>query len=469
MTRSSVSGVTAGGRTRRAALRAGVGGLAYATGGAAALASCSPPGAPAQQARPQRREQITIDFNTWYDVVTAPIVPLFAKFEQEHNVKINYDINSSNRDMAKYTAWYVSGTAPDVVNGENFSWSQFYNGGNILEITDYLKRDKLDITKQYVLMGSEIWCGKNYAMPFDADPRAVYYNKTLLQQAGVPDPWDDLKGQWTFDDMLATMLKVTRVTGNSGTDIYGVHCGYTGMSESNGMFVWTFGGTWADFDKMRYTLDSRESLEAHNLVYDWFTNKKVVMPNSVVSELGGGEKPFTLGRAAFRIRAAASHGLISREIAGNFEYDIAPFPGRRKGQPGVTIVSGNPHTVSKTTKYPDESYEFIKFLAGPEVQGFWAQEKIQLPTLRKAQEEFVKDAKRHTQVFADAYKVPYGIHFRHNNLSRHYSEYGTEMGEVFGGQKNMSDTLKAFTQRVNNEVEYGSCLPYKGMVVPIKP
>ena len=39
--------------------------------------------------------------------------------------------------MAKYTAWYVSGTAPDVVNGENFSWSQFYNSDVILEITDY--------------------------------------------------------------------------------------------------------------------------------------------------------------------------------------------------------------------------------------------------------------------------------------------------------------------------------------------
>ncbi|MGH2353877.1 MAG: hypothetical protein ACRDI2_12585, partial [Chloroflexota bacterium] len=64
---------------------------------------------------------------------------------------------------------------------------------------------------------------------------------------------------------------------------------------------------------------------------------------------------------------------------------------------------------------------------------------------------------------------PYGIHFRHNNLSRHYGEYGTELGQVFAGQKNMSDALKAFTARVNQEVEYGSCLPYKGMTVPIKP
>jgi ABC-type glycerol-3-phosphate transport system substrate-binding protein len=219
---------------------------------------------------------------------------------------------------------------------------------------------------------------------------------------------------------------------------------------------------------MKYTLDSRESVDAHTLVYDWF-NRKLVMPNAVATELGGDEKPFGQGRAVFRVRAAASHNAIRKEIGGAFDYDIAPFPGRQRGQPGVTIVSGNPHTISKTTKYPEQSYQFIKFLAGDDVQGFWAKEKIQLPTLKRWQAEYVKDPNLHTHVFADAYKVPYGIHFRHHNLVRHYNEYGSEIGQVFAGQKAMTDLLRSFTARVNNEVEYGSCAPYRGMQVPIKP
>jgi multiple sugar transport system substrate-binding protein len=450
-------------RTRRSHLAAAAGLLA-----ASALAACAPGGGGVPGAAPARGAPAEISFNTWYLSVTEPLVPLFQKFEDEHHAKVQYDLNASNRDMAKYTAWYVAGTAPDVVNGENFSWSQFYNSGVILELGEYLKRDKVDLRRDYVLMGSEIWCGKTYAMPFDADPRAVYYNKALLQQAGAKDPWDDLKGQWTVDDMLEIMTKTARVQGVPGTDVYGVHAGYTGMSESNGMFVWSFGGSWADFDRMRYTLDSRESLEAHGLVYDWF-NKRLVLPNAVATEVGGGEKPFGQGRTVFRIRAAASHSTIRKEIGGAFTYDIAPFPGRRRGQPGVTIVSGNPHTVSKTTKHPEASYAFARWLGGDDVQGLWAREKIQLPTLKKWQAEFVKDPALHTHVFADAYKVPYGIHFRHNHLSRHYSEYGAEMNKVFGGQATMADTLKTFTARVNGEVEYGACLPYKGLQVPIKP
>ena len=79
---------------------------------------------------------VTIDFNTWYPQTTEPLVPLFEKLEQEQKIRVRMDLNAANRSMEKYTAWYVSGTAPDVVNGDNFSWSTFYNSGVILEISD---------------------------------------------------------------------------------------------------------------------------------------------------------------------------------------------------------------------------------------------------------------------------------------------------------------------------------------------
>lgn len=437
----------------------------------AACGATNTGGTTAAPAGPRKGPPVEVSFNTWYTSVMNPIVEsgLIKKFEEENNIKVNLDLASANRDMAKYTAWYVAGTAPDVVNGENFAWSQFYNTNVILELGDYLKRDKIDLRRDYVLMGSEIWCGKTYAIPFDADPRAVYYNKTLLKQAGAKDPWDDLKGQWTFADMEEMMQKTARVQGSPGTDVYGVRTDAWSMSEGNGMFVWSFGGRWADFENMKYTLDSPQSIEAHNFVNQWY-NRKFIMPPAVNTELGGAEKAFGTGRAVFRVRAAASHNPIRREINNGFQYDIAPFPGRNKGQPGVTIVSGNPHTVSKSTKLPEESYRLARWLGGDDVQSFWAKEKVVLPTLKKHQAEFTNDKTVHTHVFADAYKVPYGIHFRHNATSRHYSEYSAELrNEVLSGNKTMGDSLRQLTQRMNNEIEPGPCMPYKGMQVPIRP
>jgi len=436
-----------------------------------ALAACGQPAAQNPGASPARAV-VEITYDTWYQVVTDPIVPLFEKFEQEKRIKVRMDLSTGNRKMDRYTAWYVADTAPDVVNGDNFSWSKFYNSGVILDLGEYVKRDKINLQRDYALMGSEVWCGKTYAMPFDADPRAVFYNKSMLKKAGAPDPWDDLKGQWTLDDMLKI---ATMTTQDAGGDIsrgqWGVLMDYRGMSEAMGMFVWTFGGTWADFQKMQYTLDSRESLEAHQYVEDWVKVKKVVFPHQLGSDLSkiGKGSAFSLGKTAMWVRAAASQSAIVKDSGGSFEWDVAPFPGRKKGQPGVTIVSGNPHTVSKSTKHAEASYEFAKWLAGDDVQGLWAKEKVVLPTLKRYQAEFTKDPKRHLNVYADAYKVPYGIHFRHDNLVKHYGDYSKAMTEVYEPSRGVSDALKEVNQRLNQEVQSGPCAPYKGMQVPIKP
>ena len=64
----------------------------------------------------------------------------------------------------------------------------------------------------------------------------------------------------------------------------------------------------------------------------------------------------------------------------------------------------------------------------------------------------------------------YSLYVDDGRLHSAYNEYGALMrDEVFAGQKTMSDALREFTARVNNEVAYGSCAPYKGTAVPIKP
>ena len=138
-------------------------------------------GGTAQQAGARRGAPVEINFNTWYLGVTEPIVPLFKKFEDEHNIKVTMDLNAANRDMAKYTAWYVSGTAPDVVNGENFSWSQFYNSGVILEITDLLDGR---IARSY---GQVTSFGKLFDPFSDAFSRFTLF--LGLYEIGVADLW----------------------------------------------------------------------------------------------------------------------------------------------------------------------------------------------------------------------------------------------------------------------------------------
>lgn len=426
---------------------------------------------PSQSAsNPAGAEPVTLTFGTWFTEGTDPIQPLFPKFEQAHNAKIKVELIPRDQIMTKYTALFVSGTAQDVQNGDNFSWSKFYDANYILDLAPYLKADNVDLTKDYSLIGSEIWCGKTYGMPFQLGTRAVYYNKTMLKSVGAPDPWDDLKGQWTFDDVAKIAQQATKST-NGKAEQWGIDMAYDGMAEVMGMFIWTFGGTWADFENMKYTLTSKESIAAHQYVYDWVVNKKIVITNEDSSSLVqiGVKNTFTGGKTAMWVRASASTPTVVQGVADRFEWDIAPWPSDTRGKPGVSLVSGNPHTVYAKSKSPDLAYQFVKFLAGDDVQKFFADGKAQIPTLRSYQDEYSKDPKRHTSVFTDILKQPYGIHFRHYNTVQVYADYTDAMEQVYLQKQDVTKVLTDFNAKANNEVKYGACTPYRGWTVPVKP
>ena len=90
-----------------------LGSVSAALGGAA-LAACGAGATGGPANTPRQGPPVEVTFNTWYNGVMDPIVGsgLIKKFEDENNIKVQLDLNSTNRDMSKYTAWYVAGTAP---------------------------------------------------------------------------------------------------------------------------------------------------------------------------------------------------------------------------------------------------------------------------------------------------------------------------------------------------------------------
>src|SRR5688572_5206803 len=94
--------------TRRRFLRSA--GATAASGVGVLAAACGQPTAtPAGDGSAAKRggPPAQINFNTWYEVVTQPLVPLIEEWGKENDVEVTLDVSSSNRDMAKYTAWYV--------------------------------------------------------------------------------------------------------------------------------------------------------------------------------------------------------------------------------------------------------------------------------------------------------------------------------------------------------------------------
>ena len=58
------------------------------------------------------------------------------------------------------------------------------------------------------------WDSKLWALPNYSGPNIFYYNKNLLQQAGLPDPWEQYqKGEWTIQRYDDAVQRLTRGQG----------------------------------------------------------------------------------------------------------------------------------------------------------------------------------------------------------------------------------------------------------------
>src|SRR6266540_996852 len=138
------------------------------------------------------------------------IVDAFNKQSQTTCVKM-VAVPGSETDIAKLTTAVRGGTGPDVYMLDRFTVAERAAAGVLEDLSQY---GAADLASQYVDFAWQeaLFKGKPYALPFDTDTRALYYNKTVLQQAGVTDlsALDPAKGPPTIATIKAMADKVNK-------------------------------------------------------------------------------------------------------------------------------------------------------------------------------------------------------------------------------------------------------------------
>jgi multiple sugar transport system substrate-binding protein len=370
----------------------------------------------------------------------------------------------------KLQALFAADAAPDVLQGRANVDPLFQDGGMFLDLTARVQRDRLRLDPAtYALSGTERWCGKVFSVPHWADPNAVFYNKTLLRQAGARDPWDDLKGEWSLTNLAELAKAVTRdLDGDGRPDTWGLQWNYNHPSHV-AMLAWTLGGDVADFEGQRYTLDGPVSVEAHRQLQQWLSRDRILLPLAEADAIRrtSGLEPFQAGRVAFQVRAVSDVARNARAIGNAFDWDVIHLPKGADGRPGVALAAGHGQVAAARTPHPDRAWGVLKYLIEPEAQEAFG--AINLPALRSAFGTHLKGPPAHTQVFADVYARGYGIHFRHHNTGQGWDLYAEEGRKVIEGEASLGQGLTELNRRLNDLVRFGACRPYAGLKHPIRP
>ena len=264
-------------------------------------------------------QPVEILFNTWWTPLQDAFTVLIKEF-QDQNPGVTVKTQFITTDYAQaMAAALTAGTFGDAATSDNGVQSKWQSGGYHYDLTAYVDQDKLNLQKDYSLGGLEIWCGKVMNLPMDADDRAIYYNKTMLKEAGAPDPWDDLKGNWTWDDLVKIGKACTKKDASGKIVQYGFQTTYTDTEDNEG-FIWSLGGNYADWTTGKYNYLDPAVIKAWEMMYDWATKDQFLITQDAISSLTGatGVNPFRAGIVAMYLRASYDSTINEKEIGNKF-------------------------------------------------------------------------------------------------------------------------------------------------------
>ncbi|MET8989504.1 extracellular solute-binding protein [Nonomuraea wenchangensis] len=201
------------------------------------------------------------------------------------------------------------GNAPDVILLDNPAVSTLADAGMLTAMADFgLDTSRFD--KNLIAAGE--LDGKTYGIPIGANTLALYYNKKILDEAGV-DP-ATIKDWASFD----AALKKVKSAGKKPITFAAI-----GTEEGSFQFLPWFWGAGAQLTQ----LDSPQAVEALTLWTSWV--KDGIAPNSVISNSQNTTwEEFLTGEFAF-----AENGTwqINSAAKADFPTGVVQIPGKDGG------------------------------------------------------------------------------------------------------------------------------------------
>ena len=301
-------------------------------------------------------------------------------------------VPGAETDVAKLLTSIRGGVAPDVYMADRFTVPQRAAEGVLAE----LPADVAGMSADYLpfAWAETQFKGKTYALPFDTDARALWYNKDLITAAGEdPAALDISKGPATIDAVTKIADKVTKKDASGNYDVMGWMPAGPGAGGNPGAFDQGWHYTWgfvnnanfADLAACKVTPTDPGVVAGYQFMYDWakahdpqkvarwVTTNLPPNPPAAQNPLWTGKLAMTIS-GDWRIAEAAKY-------APNGHYGFTFIPVPKAGDKGATWAGGWSMALIPDSKAQDQAIAFMKYIAGPEGQKVYTKESTHLPTL----------------------------------------------------------------------------------------
>jgi sn-glycerol 3-phosphate transport system substrate-binding protein len=313
------------------------------------------------------------------------VVENFNKSRKDIQVEAVFQ-GTYDESLNKMKASMDSKSGPSLIQVYEIGSRFMIDSKAITPVQKFIDADKYDLSQlEENIVNYYKMDGKLNSMPFNTSNPILYYNKDMFKAAGL-DPNMPLN---TYDD-IAKAAKALTKDGKSGASfaIYGWF-----MEQ----FFANQGADYLNNGNGRTGL-ATESLVNSDAGVKTLTWWKEMIDNKSAANLGrksdDTKKAFAAGQIAMTLDSTASLRGIVSSAEGKFEVGTANLPKPADGKEGGVVVGGASNYIlnNKPEAEQKAAWEFIKYLASPEVQAQWHIDTGYFPITKKAyDQQIVKD------------------------------------------------------------------------------
>jgi len=232
----------------------------------------------------------------------------------------------------------------------------------LIPVDDYIAQDKLraDIPEATPLTTS--WKGKNYGQVFCLSLLLLWYNTEMFQQAGL----DPTKPPTNWDEWVKAGIATTK------GGVYGMVAGWMdgamGQHKAHMVEVDPKANYWDDAGMP--IMNNPAAVEALQWMVDAIHKHKFMDPQSVgIGGIAAEANVFLSAKAAmveqwsfvYKQSQKADVSVVKDKVA------VTIMPGKAPVRSG-SLDGTDAYAITKTNKYPDAGWEYIRFVVSPEMQ-----------------------------------------------------------------------------------------------------
>jgi len=325
-----------------------------------------------------------------------------------------------------------AGTGPDIFWMNQPNAAAFMPSGLIMDLTEF----SLDLTGfAPVQYEPFMYMGRLYGLPMFYDMVALFYNRTLFDEAGMAHP---PRRGWTWEEMREAALALTAFAGDEVRQ-FGIGVSH-GTQVGTANFIFQAGGHMLCETGRALDIGNAGAMEALRFMHDLMHVDRVSptpAQNDEMNALGG---LFVSDMMAMEIGGLWRAALYYEFLGG--QLGIAHLPGRVREASSFHNLA---YTVSAHTRQPEAVAAFLAYAATAAHGDIVAE--VFLPAHSGSLQTWLEQSPEGFEVFAEALEYAVPLQLAARNAGPAWDALSREMKALFSSEDAITDEAVAAINR----------------------